>query len=741
MVTALEAMEHCRRHRQIERELQQHWRATVSDGVFRWWRLSAAQFSWDLSASDIGQIESTFVDQLLGKINELLQDGPSESDSKATVDYVRSKATSYGIELFKCWLKHVSPRRAQHRGSVARVLIASEAGDPTVMTAEVRNTSTRWCVDSGANRDICRDIRLFNGRAKPKVLTIGEAGQGHSFSSQAEGPLSLHVGGKVLSLFSRTIYADKVQENIMSVSEAVSKGYFMVFSQAGVMLFHPKDVHLRGAPILTGPRDKRSGLFYFDFPTPLLQGNAPPPPNKSVVSNLARVPSNDLSGHAPNLSGHPAVGSVRLSPMQLLPVAGVGNSLSGPQWFEERRLVRARGVGDPFPPPPEVFANLSRTYHEYKSEFELWHPRLAHINPRMALLAKPDLKDWPRKSHCDDCTMGKFHKQPHSGKRPTAAELPWAPGEYLTCDLFGPLLPSVGGAIYAEFYIDIKSRFAYFKPLVLKTEHYEAFEEVAVDVKARSARPMRFFKSDGDGIFTGSQACELYAKYGVRHIRSAPGDSASNDIAERAIRTFAELTRANLLHANAPPNLWAEAMALVVHVWNHIAVMPNTLVPGSYLSRTSILEGHDRRYDLSVFRAFGTKCHFMLTLQKKGGRKEAVGPKAKLGAIIGIEDNMPAYRVLDFEERNKVKKIPFAQVVTHEGHYPFRNYARWTDEERELPESFIPTMEAYGDAAEWRRFRFSPNEVEELESGMATRPSVELPMANSAPPWIWACLP
>ena len=353
--------------------------------------------------------------------------------------------------------------------------------------------------------------------------------------------------------------------------------------------------------------------------------------------------------------------------MHLTPIAGVASSAAGKNWFEERHKTRANG----YSPDPllnflsvsfDIKVNLSRTYHEYKSDFELWHPRLAHINPRLALLAKPDLKDWPRKSHCDDCVMGKFHKLPHSGKRPAAAELPWAPGEYFTGDLFGPLLSSVGGAKYAGIYLE--SRFAYFKALKAKTDHYRAFVEIAVDSKGRSGHAMRFFKSDGDGIFTSAEAVELYERYSVRHIQSAPADSASNDIAERAIRTFAELTRACLLHANAPPNLWAEAMAMVVYVWNHIAVMPNSLSPGTYLSRTSILEGHTRKYDISVFRAFGTKCHFLLTLQKKGGRKEAVGSKGKLGAIVGIEDNMPAYRVLDLDERSQIKKIPFARTIT-----------------------------------------------------------------------------
>src|SRR5690348_11931956 len=90
-----------------------------------------------------------------------------------------------------------------------------------------------------------------------------------------------------------------------------------------------------------------------------------------------------------------------------------------------------------------------------------------------------------------------------------------------------------------------------------------------------------------------------------------------------------------------------------------------------------VLEGHDRKFDLNLLRAFGTKCFFMLTVAKKKGLKLAMGPKAQLGALIGIEDNMPAYRVYDFKPRGKIRKIPFAQIVTHEGHFPFRSFANW----------------------------------------------------------------
>jgi hypothetical protein len=107
----------------------------------------------------------------------------------------------------------------------------------------------------------------------------------------------------------------------------------------------------------------------------------------------------------------------------------------------------------------------------------------------------------------------------------------------------------------------------------------------------------------------------------------------------------------------------------------------------------------------------------MLTVEKKGGKKKAMFPKARLGAIVGIEDNMPAYRVYDFEQGGVIRKIPFAQVVTHEGHFPFRDGAKWTAEEKELPISFIPSVDAKNDVLEWSRYGFSEAEQVELDLG------------------------
>ena len=124
------------------------------------------------------------------------------------------------------------------------------------------------------------------------------------------------------------------------------------------------------------------------------------------------------------------------------------------------------------------------------------------------------------------------------------------------------------------FYLDIKSRFVYAKLLREKTDQYRSLVEVMADLRARSGRALRFFKTDGDGIFTGGEAQEIYLKHSVRHIQSAPGNSASNDIVERVIRTLIEMSRTNLLHSGAQ-NLWGEAVSMMTYVWNNLSTCPS----------------------------------------------------------------------------------------------------------------------------------------------------------------------
>lgn len=58
------------------------------------------------------------------------------------------------------------------------VLVAEDDADEVVEAKVARSTNTtRWCVDSGANRDICRERHLFSAM-RPRTLHIGEPAKG-----------------------------------------------------------------------------------------------------------------------------------------------------------------------------------------------------------------------------------------------------------------------------------------------------------------------------------------------------------------------------------------------------------------------------------------------------------------------------------------------------------------------------------------------------------------------------------
>ncbi len=648
----IEKLELKRRDKIRRKRIHAERRNTLETAITEWFKRRMMELGiWNQEVSDIMHEE---YDRLRGDTLRRYGYSPVLSNSRMALECA---ASAHYAKL----------RQLVEIDWVANVLVTREKTN----VAEPYY-SNRWCIDSGANRHLCRDVSLSHGNARKKDLVIGEAGLGHSFHSEAEGPIDVWINNKKSDLLKRTIFATKIYENILSVSEAVDQGYVMVFDKNGVSMY--ERVEVSGEVVLFGKRSRKNNLFYINL-------DMDPPKPKSMQAYTKPL----------------------ISPMDLVPVM----TLSKMRDIQGRRSYVAPTL------TPDAMANISRTYYESTNDFDLWHPRLAHVNPRLALVAKPDLKNWPKKCFCESCTQGKFHRQAHSGTRPKPAELYWAAGEYWSCDLFGPLLRSKGGARYAAFYVDMKSRFVYAKVLQEKTDNYRALVEVIQDARARSGRPMRFFKSDGDGIFTGQEANAIYSKYSIRHMQSAPGDSASNDIAERTIRTMAELTTTNLLHAGAPPNLWAEALCMVVHVWNNLAVCPHENGAGN-ISRTAILEGHTRAYDLSVLRAFGTECYWMLTVQKKRGRKSAMFPKANAGVIVGIEDNMPAYRVYDLNQEGIIRKIPFSQTVTHEGHYPFRQKATWARQEEDLPLLFSPNAEAFNDIFEWLRYGFDEKEEKEL---------------------------
>ena len=105
--------------------------------------------------------------------------------------YLYMHADYFRKSVFQEWRDAFTAAPVDHEwGTAANVLTVCEdkSEDDDVL---VNYLNTRWCVDSGANRDICQDVSFAEGKEIPKALTIGEAGRGHSFQSEAIGAVSL----------------------------------------------------------------------------------------------------------------------------------------------------------------------------------------------------------------------------------------------------------------------------------------------------------------------------------------------------------------------------------------------------------------------------------------------------------------------------------------------------------------------------------------------------------------------
>ena len=266
----LEKLELRRSRKNRERILQYQHREEIESALARWWRRMGVLYGVMLSSNDILDIEGDFIRDSGKRIDVCLAQFKVARGTSAYT-YLNMHAEMYAKNMWNVWARMVTEAKypsckVKKERVCAAVLIAQEASISDCADSVMINyTNTRWCVDSGANRDICRDVSLAQGREISKALSIGEAGQSHSFMSEAEGPVDVSANGKILPLLDRTIFAQKIHENIMSVSEAVAKGYVMVFDDKGVYLFD-KPLKWKRAPILKGKKDPGSRLFYFDFP-------------------------------------------------------------------------------------------------------------------------------------------------------------------------------------------------------------------------------------------------------------------------------------------------------------------------------------------------------------------------------------------------------------------------------------------------------------------------------------------
>ena len=156
----LNKIEHRRRFKLQKRRLYYTRRDEIESSLTRWWRRRMIELQ--------GYLEENR-DELFREYDAIVQQFLTRYGMHQTLHGVAGLLSASAYEHYETLLQTVDG------GGLANVLVTRDK--------QARNetyNSHRWCVDSGANRHLCRDRSLAKGKETEKKLVIGEAGIGHS---------------------------------------------------------------------------------------------------------------------------------------------------------------------------------------------------------------------------------------------------------------------------------------------------------------------------------------------------------------------------------------------------------------------------------------------------------------------------------------------------------------------------------------------------------------------------------
>ncbi|KAL1526394.1 hypothetical protein AB1Y20_015107 [Prymnesium parvum] len=161
-------------------------------------------------------------------------------------------------------------------------------------------------------------------------------------------------------------------------------------------------------------------------------------------------------------------------------------------------------------------------------------------------------------------------------------------GRLVHADIVGPFISSRAGAYkYALILVDDYSRFKSVKFLQAKSDAPSAVRsfvsELNAGLRTRSVAPIRVvgtLHTDNAGEFLSREFAELLDESLISHTTCPPHVHQLNGVAERAIRSVLQLSRAYLTSSGVAVQHWPEAFEMAVDVLNRTSGPPNSAVGG-----------------------------------------------------------------------------------------------------------------------------------------------------------------
>ncbi|GKC89065.1 retrovirus-related pol polyprotein from transposon TNT 1-94, partial [Tanacetum coccineum] len=169
-------------------------------------------------------------------------------------------------------------------------------------------------------------------------------------------------------------------------------------------------------------------------------------------------------------------------------------------------------------------------------------------------------------------------------------------------------------------------------------------------------KTVRNIRTDNGTEFINKDLTGYYEHVGIFHQKTVPRTPQQNDVVERQNRTLVEAARIMLIFSKAPMFLWAEAVATACYTQNRSLIHTR-----HYKTPYELV--HDKKPDLTFFRAFGALCYPTNDSEDLG----KLQPTADIGIFVGYAPSRKGYRIYNKRTQRIMETIhvQFDELTEH----------------------------------------------------------------------------
>ncbi|MBW0543343.1 hypothetical protein O181_083058 [Austropuccinia psidii MF-1] len=208
--------------------------------------------------------------------------------------------------------------------------------------------------------------------------------------------------------------------------------------------------------------------------------------------------------------------------------------------------------------------------------------------------------------------------------------------------------------------MDPCTSFKIVKFLKNKSDALQEFKIVKNMIETAHDAKIKKIVSDRGGEFINSEFKQLANKSGFIHVTSPLYTPQLNIFVERANRAILEKACCLLLGTNLPNNYWAEAV-------NHATLLINLIPTPSRNNQLPLYHWTGNSPRIKCVCTFGCKVVFAIPKEKRPWK---LAPTGKVGILLGLDYESPAYRILKLTD-NKV--FSTRNVIFFKNYFPIPN--------------------------------------------------------------------